>query len=129
MVPGDVSKGPWGIPAKKNFKLSGDLIIAHNNYYSSEFFEVNDETGEMVKTPVDPRNWNNYIPYDWEILDSFFINHDIVPVWINCHSTWGWYDQESGKWTGAVGKVNIYNIIDSDNIIFEDWRWPGWHGC
>ena len=28
MVPGDVSKGPWGIPAKKNFKLSGHLIIA-----------------------------------------------------------------------------------------------------
>ena len=107
-------------------KVWGDLCrekrvnIAYNNYYSSEFFEVNDETGEMVKTPVDPRNWNNYIPYDWEILDSFFINHDIVPVWINCYSTWGWYDQESGKWTGAVGKVNIYNIIDSDNIIFED---------
>ena len=30
MVPGDVSKGPWGIPAKKNFKLSRDLIIAQN---------------------------------------------------------------------------------------------------
>ena len=30
MVPGDVSKGPWGIPAKKIFKLSGDLIIAHS---------------------------------------------------------------------------------------------------
>ena len=33
MVPGDVSKGPWGIPAKKIFKLHGDLIIAHNNYH------------------------------------------------------------------------------------------------
>ena len=29
MVPGDVSKGPWGIPAKKDFKLCGHLIIAH----------------------------------------------------------------------------------------------------
>ena len=28
MVPGDVSKGPGGIPAKKNFKLSGHLIFA-----------------------------------------------------------------------------------------------------
>ena len=28
MVPGDVSKGPWGIPAKTNFKLSGHLIFA-----------------------------------------------------------------------------------------------------
>ena len=30
MVPGDVSKGPWGIPAKKNFKLRGDQISAQN---------------------------------------------------------------------------------------------------
>ena len=29
MVPGDVSKGPWGIPAKKKFKLRGDQISAH----------------------------------------------------------------------------------------------------
>ena len=28
MVPGDVPKGPRGIPAKKIFKLHGDLIIA-----------------------------------------------------------------------------------------------------
>ena len=45
------------------------------------------------------------IPYDWEILGSFFSTHDIVPVWTDCHSTWGWYDEESGKWTGAVGTV------------------------
>ena len=36
MVPGDVSKGPWGIPAKKNFKLHGDLIIALNFFISSQ---------------------------------------------------------------------------------------------
>ena len=29
MVPGDVSKGPWGIPVKKKFKLPGDQFIAH----------------------------------------------------------------------------------------------------
>ena len=28
MVPGDVSKGSWGIPVKKIFKLPGDQIIA-----------------------------------------------------------------------------------------------------
>ena len=55
-----------------------------------------------------PGHWpltSSYIPYDWDILATFFQNHDIVPVWINCHYTWGWYDEESGKWTGAVGKV------------------------
>ena len=51
--------------------------------------------------------------------NSFFKNHDIVPVWINCHYTWGVYDEESGRWTGAVGKVRrgklfrIYRIVPS----------------
>ena len=38
MVPGDVSKGPWGIPAKKKFKLSGDLIIALYTIYTSTHY-------------------------------------------------------------------------------------------
>ena len=37
MVPGDVSKGPRGIPAKKNFKLRGHLIFAQ---YVAETFEI-----------------------------------------------------------------------------------------
>ena len=68
------------------------------------WFEVDDETREMVRYPVNPVIESSYI-LNWEILETFFHNHDIVPVWTNCHSTWGWYDEESGKWTGAVGKV------------------------
>ena len=44
------------------------------------------------------------IPYDFEILEVFFENKNIN--WINCNYTWGWYDDETGRWTGAVGKVN-----------------------
>ena len=91
-------------------KVWGDLCrekrvnIAYNN--DPGYFEVDDGTGEMVKYPVRPVNGEmSIIPYDWEILHSFFSNHDIVPVWINCYFTWGSYDEESGKWTGAVGKV------------------------
>ena len=90
-------------------KVWGDLCrekrvnIAYNNY--RWIFGVNDETGEMVRYPVTPA-FEAYI-YDWEILDSFFNIHDIVPVWINCNFTWGWYDEGSGKWTGAVGKVRM----------------------
>ena len=58
MVPGDVSKGPWGIPAKKNFKLSGDLIIAH--YSSLLLFEDNEsrltrwfQQIDLLHEPVD----------------------------------------------------------------------------
>ena len=90
-------------------KVWGDLCrekrvnIAYNN--DPGYFEVDDETGEMVKYPGHWPSTDTYIPYDWEILETFFSANDIVPVWINCHSTWGWYDEEAGKWTGAVGKV------------------------
>ena len=35
------------------------------------------------------------------------INNNIVINWINCNYTWGIFDYETGKWTGAVGQVNI----------------------
>ena len=42
---------------------------------------------------------------DYEILKSFFQNNYINPTWIDCNYTWGWFDNETGHWTGAVGKV------------------------
>ena len=39
MVPGDVSKGPWGIPAKKIFKLRGHLIIALSEHLKIHEFQ------------------------------------------------------------------------------------------
>ena len=77
--------------------------IAYNNDPGA--FEVDDETGEMVRYPGRYPVTLSYIPWDWDILATFFRYYNIVPVWINCHYTWGWYDEESGKWTGAVGKV------------------------
>ena len=47
----------------------------------------------------------SFYPWHSEILSSFFINYGITPLWINCNSTWGIYDEETGRWTGAVGKV------------------------
>ena len=65
-----------------------------------------DRTRDMVRYPVDPRRISTHSNiYDYEILETFFRNHDIVPVWMNSHYSWGWYDEEAGKWTGAVGKV------------------------
>ena len=60
----------------------------------------------MVRYPVDPRRISTHSNiYDYEILETFFRNHDIVPVWLNSHYSWGWYDEEAGRWTGAVGMV------------------------
>ena len=47
------------------------------------------------------------ISRDSEILSIFFEHYDIIVKWINCNYTWGWKDYELGKWTGAVGQVNM----------------------
>ena len=53
----------------------------------------------------------SYIAEDDEILSMFFLNNNIIINWIDCNYTWGWFDYETGKWTGAVGKVTIYSIF------------------
>ena len=52
---------------------------------------------------------NTYIPYDFEILEIFFKNKNIN--WIYCFYDWGWYDDEAGRWTGAVGKVKMNTFL------------------
>ena len=72
----------------------------------------NDEHGwfEIVNNSM--FEWHDYwglwheeskIPYDFEILEGLFKNKIIT--WINCNYSWGWYDDETRRWTGAVGKV------------------------
>ena len=51
----------------------------------------------------------SFIAKDDEILSKFFLNYNIIINWIDCNFTWGWFDDETGKWTGAVGKVTIYS--------------------
>ena len=49
-----------------------------------------------------------FIPLDWEIIGSFLLNYNvIVKKYIDCNKTAGIFDYETGKWTGAVGQVNI----------------------
>ena len=43
--------------------------------------------------------------WDHEILSSFFENYHIAPSWIYNYGVWGWFDEEAGHWTGAVGMV------------------------
>ena len=51
------------------------------------------------------------IPYDFEILEVFFKSYVIEINWIDCNYTWGWYDDETDRWTGAVGKVKLNNFL------------------
>ena len=86
---------------------SPSINVAYNDAWG--FFEI--ANNSMVE-------WWDYwgltheltsIPYDFEILEVFFENRNIN--WINCNGTWGWYDYETGNWTGAVGKVKMNTYL------------------
>ena len=90
-----------------NLKDSLSINVAHNNQHL--LFEI--ANNSMVE-------WWDYwgltheltsIPYDFEILEVFFENRNIN--WINCNGTWGWYDYETGRWTGAVRKVKMNTYL------------------
>ena len=51
------------------------------------------------------------IPHNFEILEIFFKTKNVIVHWINCHYTWGRYDDETGRWTGAVGKVKMNTYL------------------
>ena len=79
--------------------------IAHNN--DDGFFKVDNITNSMVEyeyhVPI-VYEWGQ-ISHEYEMLKSFFLKFNIKPTWINCNFTWGWFDDETGLWTGAVGQV------------------------
>ena len=81
--------------------------IAYNNMGGT--FEIGNFTNSMVEYPhyISVIEELGYLPYDFEILGSFFSKFNIIPTWINCNYTWGWFDNEAGHWTGAVGQVEI----------------------
>ena len=83
---------------------SPSINVAYND--DPGFFEiVNNSMVEYPAFVVDGDN--SYIPYDFEILEHFLKSYVIAINWIDCNYTWGWYDDETGRWTGAVGKVRV----------------------
>ena len=45
------------------------------------------------------------MPYEWEVLSSFFSIHGIDQNWLHCNFTAGNYDEDLGGWTGCMGQV------------------------
>ena len=82
--------------------------VAFNNV--PEWFLVNNDTNTVKEFPLWMSLFESeqhpYVPRDWEILKIFFDNNNIQPTWINTHFTWGWFDEETGSWTGGVGQVD-----------------------
>ena len=91
-----------------NLKDSLSINVAHNNQYL--FFEI--ANNSMVEYPAYIiKGEHSYNPYDFEILEIFFKSYVIAVNWIDCNYTWGWYDDETGRWTGAVGKVKMNTFL------------------
>ena len=86
-----------------------EVRVAYNN--EPGYFHVSNDTNTMKELPL----WNALyeseqnprVSYDWEMLRVFFDNNNLEPVWINTHFTWGWFDEETGSWTGGVGQVRF----------------------
>ena len=84
--------------------------IAYVSKYKG-VFEVDTATGELDGPKADIRSgMHSYIPYDWEILVSFFSRNSILPSWLDVNRVYGAFNHSTGLWTGAVGKVMIPRI-------------------
>ena len=82
------------------------VTLGFNNYP----FQLKVENNSLFHLP--PRKFTDNIwaksaamPYDWEILSTFFSNYNLEPNWVDCNGTYGWYDEELGGFTGCIGKV------------------------
>ena len=92
-------------------KVADSVTIAYNNEYW--VFEVDPETQTMVEYPQRPvKGWHSSIPRNWEIIKSFIDHYSLIPTWIDCDYTFGILDEETGTWTGAVGKVKNCFFLD-----------------
>ena len=90
-------------------KASISINVAYND--DSEIFEI--VNNSMVEYPIQYNVKGLYtnIPYDFEILEIFFKSYVIAINWIDCNYTWGWFDSEAKRWTGAVGKVKMNTFL------------------
>ena len=87
-----------------------EVRIAYNNEYTN--FEIDNITNSMVEYPywismVEASDYGQ-LSHEFELLTSFFSKFNIKPTQINCNYTWGWFDNATGRWTGAVGQVEIF---------------------
>ena len=47
------------------------------------------------------------IPYKYEVFSPFFEKYKIIANWTDCNYTFGVYDNETGKYNGVIGQVNL----------------------
>ena len=78
------------------------------------YIRVNNQTNEMVENDVSESlrrsGTLSKIAREWEILEIFFDNNNIVPKWILGNYTLDVFDEESGEWTAGLITTVRYKI-------------------
>ena len=109
--------------------MADSVTIAHINSMGQFWVDYKYKTPRMRERSTSPL-WRSQIPREWEIIKSFLEQYSLSPTWIDCKKVWGDLDEETGTWTGAVGKVRIFYLkfyqifikIERDEA---DWAVPG----
>ena len=91
-----------------NWKDSLSINVAYNDEIG--VFLIVNNSMLMWDKKYGREGEDSNIPYDFEILEVFFKSYVIEINWIDCNYTWGWYDGETDRWTGAVRKVKLNNF-------------------
>ena len=85
------------------------VTVAFNQYPG--YIEVDTETNTMVEYST-PTYEGEVIPaWTWEILSSFFAINKLTPIFNDCNYTWGWLDEDTGLWNGAVAMVDLHAFV------------------
>ena len=65
--------------------------------------DINNVTNQMIHWdlgyPFTP-------PWKYEILDYFFKNNGLTPIFLECNDTSGVLNKNTGEWNGCVGMVD-----------------------
>ena len=93
------------VPSYKEI-CGGEKTRVHIGYNNDEnVFRV--ENNKLLQDPPKRGHKGEFskISRDWEVLYKFFSLYNIEPIWLNCHRSYGHYNEEQGAWTGCMGKV------------------------
>ena len=61
----------------------------------------------------------SYIVWLWEILQPFFDNYNVSPVWIRGNYTFEFFDKESAEWTPGGLIITVRFTIKKGQSLFK----------
>ena len=81
---------------------------------TKEFGNYKDRSGRMVRIPrfIDLGEEYSHIPHHWNILEIFFKNNNIIPVWINAH----YRNQSYSKFFDRSWMVRVDNLLQIHSL-------------